>query len=135
MKTDRLNTVLTFYLITALLSIQWSMGHIHLSEQHDHDGGLHRHSIEAHAHHPVSHHADQIESSHQTSDANVVELNPAYRLINSTKHKKLPHTIQSSIFEPALVCLAKTEPSEIISTKPGYLHQSTVYLRGPPSFS
>lgn len=130
MKTDRLNKVLTCYLITALLSIQWSMGHIHLSEQHDHDGGLHHHSIEAHAHHP-----DQIESSHQTSDANVVELNPEYRLTNSTKHKKLGHTIQSFIFEPSLVYLSKIEPSEIVRTKPGYLHQSTVYLRGPPLFS
>ncbi len=135
MKINRLNAVLTFYLITALLSIQWSMPHIHLSEQHDHDGRLHHHSIEAHAHHPVSHHSDLIESSHQTSDADVLELNPEYRLTNSTKHKKLPDTIQASGFQPPLVCLSKIEPSEIISTKLGYLYQSTAYLRGPPQFS
>ena len=135
MKTYRLNTVLTFYLITALLSIQCSTAHIHLSKQHDHDGGLHHHSIEAHAHHPVSHHADLIELSPQAGDADVVELNPEYRLTNSTKQKKLPDTIQAPAFQPPLVCLSKTELSEIISTKPGYLYQSTVYLRGPPLFS
>ena len=135
MKIYRINTVLAFSLIAAFLSMPWSVTHVHLSKQHDHDGGLHQHSIEAHAHHPVSHHADQIESSHQTSDANVIELNPEYRLTNSTKQKKLPVTIQAYVFQPPLLCLSKAEHSKIISTKLEYLYQSTVYLRGPPLFS
>jgi len=135
MKKNRLNTVRIFYLITALLSIQWSAGHIHLSMQHDHDGGLHHHSIEAHTQHPASHHADSIEPSHSAGDINVVELSTEYRLTTSKKQKKLPDTIQASVFQAPLVYLSKNELSEIISAKPRYLYQPTVYLRGPPLFS
>jgi len=135
MKKNRLNTVLLLSLITALLSVQWSVTHVHLSKQHDHDRGLHHHSIEAHAHHPVSHHSDLIELSHQAGDTNVIELGTEYRLTNSTKQKKLPDTVQASFSQPPLVYLSKIKLSEIISAKPGYLYQHTVYLRGPPLIS
>lgn len=134
MKTHRTNTVLIFYFIAAILSIQWSTAHIHLSEQHDHDGGPHYHSIEAHAHHPGNLHAVLIELSHQ-ANADVVEIDHKYRLTNSTNQKKLPDTIQASAFQTPLLCLSKIQLSEIITTKLGYLYQSTVYLRGPPLLS
>ena len=135
MKTYRIKTVLLLYLITGFLLVQWPTAHMHLSTQHEHDGGLHHHSVEAHAHHTVSHHANQIETSPQASDGSVVELNAEYRLTNSKKQKKLPDTIQASLFQAPLVCLSKTVFSETISSNSGYLSQTTVYLRGPPLFS
>lgn len=126
---------MVFSLITTLLSMQWSMTHIHLSEQHNHDGGLHHHSIEAHAHNPISHHSDLVELSHQTSDADVLELNHEYKLTGSTKQKKVPITILASAFHPPLVELSKAVLFEVIFTNSEHLDQTTVYLRGPPLLS
>ena len=134
-RTNRRNTVLILYLITSLLFIQWSTAHMHLSTQHEHDGGPHHHSTEVHTQHSGSHHANQIDSSPQSSETNVVELNSEYRLTNSTKQKKRIDTLQTSAFQPPLLYLSKALLSGIISTNLGYLNQTTVYLRGPPLFS
>ena len=47
-----------FVLVTAMLSMQWSVNHIHLAEHHDHDGTHHQHNTEAHAHQSFSHNDD-----------------------------------------------------------------------------
>ncbi len=134
-RTNLRNTVLILYLITSLLFIQWSTAHMHLPTQHEHDGGRHHHSIEIHAQHSGSHHANQIDSFHQSSETNAIELNSECRLTSSTKQKKRPDNLQTTAFQPLLLNLPKAVLSGIISTNLGYLCQTSVYLRGPPLFS
>ena len=72
----RLNKTMFFVLVTAMLSMQWSVTHIHLAEHHDHDGSHHQHNTEAHAHQSFTHNDDLTNSDHQIfqQDVKVVEV-------------------------------------------------------------
>lgn len=46
----KIHKLLLVYLLTAFLASQWSVAHIHLPEQHTHDGLLHLHQVQPHNH-------------------------------------------------------------------------------------
>lgn len=135
MTKHRLNTTFILLLTTAFLAIQWSAAHIHLAEHHDHDGSHHQHSIEAHAYQTAGHHADTIDSSHQSGDLSVVEINHEYNTPNAKK--KTPTT---AAITPAFQQIALSQPINInlptiLNTKLSHLYRSTVNLRAPPQLS
>jgi len=119
-------------LITAFLAMQWSATHIHLAEHHDHDGSQHQHSIEAHSHQPAGHHADSIDSPHQSADLNIVELDHQYS--SSTGKNKTPHTsaITAFLWPPSFSQSVSIESPIILNTKLSFFDRSTINLRAPP---
>ena len=63
-------------LVAAFLAMQWSTAHIHLAENHHHDGSHHQHNIAVHSHQSISLYDDSIESSllHDAHNDNAVDL-------------------------------------------------------------
>jgi hypothetical protein len=129
-----LNKVLPFFLITALLAVQVSVSHIHLAENHDHDGSHHQHNIQAH--YASSHHASTIDSIHVVDAYNVIEFDNDYP--HSGCGKAGSQLIAST--SNALQLLFDIHPSGIQSPKQDsnkqrYITYSTIRLRAPPQFS
>ena len=132
----RSNKTLLLFLITAFLTVQWSVTHVHLAEHHDHNGSHHQHNIQAHTHYASSHHADTIDSAHATDDYNIVDLNNACA---SPGWKKLDdHAIVStSVVHQFLFIPQSTSIHlfELDRNKRSYVAYSTIRLRAPPQFS
>ena len=131
----RPNPTLLLVIITAFLAMQWSTSHIHLATQHDHDGNHHQHYTETHSHLLADHHADNIDSSHQTGNFNLVELD--YEYFTPTVKKKTPTTViigpvlqQLTIFQRVSVKLPV-----ILNTRLNHLSRSIVSPRAPPRFT
>jgi hypothetical protein len=132
----RPNKTLLFFLITVLLTVQWTATHIHLAEHHDHDGDHHQHNIQAHSHDASSHHADVIDSAHSTDDYNVVELGND---CTSPGWKKTGDQLTVSIsiaYQLLFVPKSSSIPlPDQDSNKQSYITYSTIRLRAPPQFS
>ena len=116
--------------------MQWSAVHIHLAEQHDHDGNHHQHNIQAHAHKASSHHADAIDFAHATDGYNVIELDND---CTSPGWKKIGDQLAVSIsfaYQPLFIPnFSSIQISEQDSNKQSYILYSTIRLRAPPQFS
>ena len=136
MAKTRLNHTLLFVLITAFLTTQWTIAHIHLTEDHDHGGSRHQHSSEAHAHHSIASHADAIDFSHQPNDLNIVELDHELSTQKAGKLDKPATANITSVFPLlSLVLSDNARLPGIVSTKLSYLFRSTVRSRAPPQYS
>ena len=131
----RLNQTLIFALITAFITLQWTVTHIHLAEQHHHNGDHHHHQIETHAHQLNSHHADSIDSSHQMSNHTIVELDHEPNLPGSKIKTAFAAAITYYLPQPAPLEPVTTPLPVILNTKLSHLDRSTVNLRAPPPLS
>jgi len=129
---------LVSYLIAAVLALNWSNAHLHLSEQHDHGDSIHFHDVAAHTH-PVTgghHHQDSlIDVSLNENNASIIELEHEANNISPVKFE-LSKVLLLPVRLPFVPhSLSETEFPELISSKLGYLFRSTVFLRGPPQVS
>ena len=115
--------------------MQWSTSHIHLATQHDHDGNHHQHYTETHSHLLADHHADAIESPHQTGNFNVVEIDFEY-FTPIVKKKTQTSLITGSVLQQ-LTILQRVSVNlpVILNTKLNYLSRSIVSPRAPPRFT
>jgi hypothetical protein len=129
------NRLLSLFLVTAFLTMQWTPVHIHLSEQHDHDGVHHQHLAETHAHN-LSNQTITIDISHQTSHTNVIVLGQEYSLSKQDNQKNLSTALVTNtvrVLQPFLLVSIKIP--FITSSKLSYFDLSTVNPRAPPQIS
>ena len=134
-KIKRVTCVLIFYLVAALLSLQWSASHIHLATLHDHNDELHYHSIEVHSHELNIHHADSIEVTHYDNHGNVIEINHDTCLQKNEKQQSIALINSVDIYQISPPSLPEYQFSSSINLKPDDLHRYSIYLRAPPVFS
>jgi len=125
----RLNSIQLLFLITAFLTIQWTTSHIHLAQQHDHDGIAHQHQMQTHSHQYIA--SDNV--SFQTSHLNVIEFDFKYNLQNS-KHPKKPFSdVAIHIFQAlSSILLLSIEIPIFVNTKQGLSLYSSSSPRAPP---
>jgi len=132
----RLNYILLFALITAILTSQWTTTHIHLAEHHNHDGNHHQHKSEVHAHNSIDTYVDTHEISHQSSDITIVELDYEFSAQKIAKLEKSPTIFATSTFPQSSIFLsANIDFPDIDSAKFTHLNFTTVKPRAPPAFS
>ena len=129
----RYNKMLFLVLLVSFLSLQWTSAHIHLAEQHDHDGTHHQHEIESHAHHQTL----SADSAHSIDDSGeLVELDLDCNRYATSKYDS--HYIAFSSFNNQLRIYSQVgdnEPSVIQNSKLRYIDYSTIQFRGPPQIS
>ena len=140
MTTIRDNKFFIFLLITAFLSLQWSSTHIHLAENHDHDGGVHQHEQETHNHDLAGHHIDVIDTNSDFEishdDNNVVELEQVCASSHGKWFGQLPfisanaYLAVKTIFESI-----GARQSHIIFSNTGFLERPSILPRAPPRYS
>ena len=134
----RLNKVMFFVLVAALLSMQWSSAHIHLAEHHDHDGSHHQHNIEGHAHQSFTHNDDFPDSNHKVhqQEVNLVELGNDYNVQNWNNIDDQPVALTSVNIQLNFTHhINSIESSGFSNSKRRYIDYSTINLRAPPKFS
>lgn len=138
MNTLRLNKVVFFILVTAMLSLQWSSAHIHLAEYHDHDGEHHQHNVQAHAHQSFSPNDNYFDSNHQIDSQNikVIELGNDCNIHNWNNLDDQCIALTSAHFPHNLTHnFSRVESSANRRSKQRYLDYSTLHLRAPPQIS
>lgn len=138
MSSFHLNKTMFFVLVAALLSTQWSSTHIHLAEQHDHDGIQHQHNIESHAHQSFSHDDIFSDSIHQVNqqELKLVELGYECNVQSWNNIDDLP--IILSYVNLQLIFthhINKIKSAGFGNSKRRYIDYSTINLRAPPKFS
>jgi len=132
MNKVRLNYIQLLFLITAFLTIQWTTSHIHLEQQHDHDGLKHQHQVETHSHQYIA--TDNLSS--QPNHLNVIEFEFKYNLQNNKKPKKPSVDLAVQVFNTSSsISLLKVEVPPFINTKQGYSLYSSSSPRAPPLHS
>jgi len=144
----RLTHSLLFVLITAFLSMQWSVAHIHLEGHHDHGEAHHQHQVEAHAHHALAqhasshsnsqhhivanHHPDTIDSANVDIHINVVELDHDCNATNGKIKTPANAVIASIIWQSTRPLTSTFHQPHFANIKASYLEQSSIQLRAPP---
>ncbi len=133
--------MLLFFMVTALLSMQWSTVHIHPAQHHDHDSVHHQHPVEAHSHqlteHQASnHHADLIDSASHSSEKSVVSLAHECHSSKEYKHSPPDSTAHHSGFANTL----QTQPQHLefllyINSSPLSPPRITDQPRAPPALT
>lgn len=124
-----LSRLLLLLLVTAFITMQWTSSHVHLSEQHAHDGGHHQHQVEAHAHN-----LDSQLSALQANHVNVVELSQECNSPNKGKQKCLSTSlVLDTLIQPYLLISIKTPATT--NSNLSYFDLSTVNPRAPPQIS
>ena len=120
MNKTKLNYVKLLFLITAFLTIQWSTTHIHFSENHNHDGKIHKHiSIN--------------DSAPQLNHSNIIELDTEYTLQNRKKQKDSSLDIAVLTFNlQEVIPLVKLDVPLFINKRQGYSLYSSSNPRAPP---
>ena len=134
----RLNKAMLFVLVTAMLSMQWSLAHIHLAEHHEHDGSHHQHNIEAHTHKSFTQIDNFTGSNYQVhqQEVKVVELGNDCNVHSWNNFDDQPVTLTSVNFQLNLIHHSSNiELSEFSNSKQRYIDYSTINLRAPPKFS
>lgn len=127
-----------FVLVTAMLSMQWSVAHIHLAEHHDHDGSHHQHNIEGHAHQSFNHDDNFTDSIHQVDhqDIKLVELGHDCNVQSWNNIVDQPVVLTSVNFQLNFTPHINSITSSGFSySKRRYPDYSTINLRAPPVFS
>lgn len=123
---------LSVYVIVALFVLQWFSVHIHRAEAHFGDDA-HFHVAQGHVHQHGLH--DRLETpSHHVSDAGFVEVGDelAFNAAKVLGNISLACS-SSSQFTLARKPVSRLHAAECERNEFGYLHYSTVYLRGPPA--
>ncbi len=129
------NHLLLLLLVTAFLTMQWSSAHIHLSEQHNHDGIHHQHQTKTHAHN-VTNQTGAIDFSHQTSHADVIDLVYECSFPKQTKQNSPSIALVSKFAIPLQsLLLVSIKTPAMTTTKISYFELSTVNPRAPPHHS
>jgi hypothetical protein len=131
----RINHTFIFALISAFLVMQWSGTHIHLSENHDHDGNQYQHGIDKHAHQSVIQHVDVNDLDENDSALSVVDVdNECNSSIAKKNVQKIAfHTPQ---FQPLLqIKIVRLGHSSVYYSKRGLLDRTSVNPRAPPYLS
>ena len=131
----RLTRLMSLILVTAFLAMQWTPAHIHLNEQHDHEGSHHQHLAETHVHNltkQISSTDFDLQASH--ADAIVLAYECCFRQQDKQKNISAAFiTEAATILQPVLV-----ENDSIPATtnfKLNYLGLSTANPRAPPQIS
>lgn len=130
------NKIFFLILLLSFLSVQWSSSasHIHLSEQHAHEGAHHEHVVDAHAHEQ----AFSYESSHSLDDlGKLVELDHDCNR-SATKYDSQIIALNlvsnlNNVHDQTATVYNKLFTSN--HSKRRYLDYSTINLRAPPIFS
>ncbi len=125
----RLNYVQLLFVISAFLTIQWTTSHIHIAQQHDHDGLIHQHQKESHAHQYIA--SDNL--SFQTNHLNVIEFDSEFNLQNNKQQQSPSSDIALQVFSTlSSILLLTVEIPIFINTKQGYSLYSSISPRAPP---
>ncbi len=135
LKTTKLwSNYATLLLVTAFVAAQFMTVHIHLEEQHDHDGAAHQHPSTVHTHDLV---AQAIDTAHQENNVNTIELDSNVSLQKKDKHHPAPSAITlTSIFQlPPASIRVNISPNIFSNTKLSYHSLSTTHPRAPPNVS
>ena len=125
--------MLFLVLFVAFLSVQWSSAHIHLAEQHSHDGTHHQHEIKTHTHHQTL----SADSAHSTDDPDkLVELDLDCNRYATSKYDS-QYIVFSSVNSHVSVYYQVDDnaPPIIHGSKHRYIDYSTIQFRGPPQIS
>lgn len=128
-----LKSLLLLSLVTAFLTVQWMPPHVHLSEQHKHDGIHHQHQTEIHAHSLVSQ-TIGVDFSHQISHANIFALIHDYILPKPEKQNSFSIIVRPVNWLPSFLLVNIKIPA-ITNTQLSYFAFSTVNPRAPPQIS
>lgn len=129
------NYVVLLLLAVVFFTTQWSTIHVHLAEQHSHDGGAHQHQPEAHAHSLIEQ-ATTNDYLHQLSHTNIVELGSEYCFSkNDTQKKALTFIVDTSPCLSPFLLLVSSKIRGFESSKSSYLNRSTLNPRAPPQIS
>jgi len=127
-----------FVLITTMLSMQWSIAHIHLADQHDHNGSHHQHIIEAHAHQSFTQNGYFIDLTRQIHDhnANIVVLDNDCNIHKWNNLGDQPLALTSVTFQSSFIFQSDSvETTGFNNSKQRYNDYSIIYLRAPPDLS
>lgn len=135
------NKTSTVFLITAILSMQWSVTHIHLAEDHQHDGASHQHALEAHSHDLTGHNIDAIDIGASDidiahADNNIIELDQELAFSHSPSRDQTTAILTTKFLFPAGI-LKNTSISKplIVSSHSGFLDLTPLHSRAPPRFT
>lgn len=128
-------------LATAFIGVQWvnASTHIHLSEQHSHDGHHHHHHTKLHSH-DLSSEAMTTHAFHQISHVNATTLDHENCLKKQKKQKKQqkPNKISQPLLSSETVIpqisllLVSYNPPLSVNIDSSYFKYSTTHSRAPP---
>jgi hypothetical protein len=118
-------------LVIAFLAAQFITVHIHLAEQHHHDGTSHQHRSDVHIHEFV---LQAIDRAHQENRAHTIEFDSSFSLQKKDKQNPAPSAITlTSMFQlPTVFFRAAITSSLVTNTHLSYLSFSTTHPRAPP---
>jgi hypothetical protein len=118
-------------LVIAFLAAQFMTVHIHLAEQHHHDGTSHQHRSDVHVH---EFSLQAIDRAHQESRAHTIEFDSSFSLQKKDKQNPAPSAITlTSMFQlPTVFFRAAITSSLVTNTHLSYLSLSTTHPRAPP---
>jgi len=127
-----------FVLITAMLSMQWSITHIHLAEHHVHNDSHHQRIIETHAHQSFiqnDYFIDSIQQIHD-HDANIVVLDNDCNIHKWNNLGDQSLALTSVTFQSSFIFQSDSvETAGFNNSKQRYNDYSIIHLRAPPNFS
>lgn len=128
--------ILLSLIITAFLAVQLTVDHIHLAVRHDHGGSHHQHRSETHAYHMAGDHADTIDFSHNTNDAQVVDIDHSF---NSLQRKCQDNSSKDAILavyhRPDLSLSERSGFKETLTARHCQLERTSFNPRAPPQTS
>ena len=131
------NYALLLLLVMAFLAMQWTTTHIHLAEQHSHDGGSHQHQVDAHDHSFSSGMVTAIDFSQQTNHDNIIEFDREDGLPKKGTQKAASTTtlVGTTVHLLAPFLLVSIQTPVVTNTKSSYVNRSTLNPRAPPQTS
>lgn len=130
------NYALLLLLVMAFLAMQWTTIHIHLAEQHGHDGGYHQHQVDAHDHSFSSQTVTAIDFSQQTNHDNIIEFDREDGLPKKGTQKAPSTTlVGTTVHLLAPFLLVSIKVPVVTNTKSSYVNRSTLNSRAPPQTS
>jgi len=126
-----------FVLITAMLSMQWSITHIHLAEHHDHNESHHQHTVDAHAHQSFTQNDYFIDSIQQIHDheTSIVVFNNDCNIHKWNHLDDQPLAFLVTFQSGFIFQSGSVEKTVFNNSKQPYNDYSTIRLRAPPKFS
>jgi len=138
MNITRSNKPLVIVLVTAILFLQWSAQHFHLTAEND--VGQHQHIVTVHQHQAASHHVDNIDvadTTHSHADnSKIVELNHVCTECQSKQLDKFVVILSSKIIYSKYSQLFRiVAGNDGKNLHQSYLQYTSIGLRAPPLIS
>ena len=123
-----------FVLLTAFLSMQWSMAHGHATQAHDHKDNQHQNQHDHHDQHDrVDYAALHVDFLQFSEHADVVDISPEFCSSKSTEQHSASFAINSSGAEFRLHrsfgLVLSPDPEALLSN---YLARTSNHSRAPP---